>query len=286
MKRALIFAHYDKENLVAPYVFVYLKALQSVVSTVIFVSTSKLSDKTKEGLKPYCHKIILRDNEGYDFMSYKVGLSHIDHTSYDEVILCNDSVYGPFYPLTDAFDTMDKKDVAMWGMTDNYERSYHLQSYFLVCRKHLLQSNAFQEFWEDVHILSNKEQIITQYEIGLSRHIVAHGFTLDAYSKVKVSFKDKIILQLQNLTVEKIKRKLFSLFQHSSATATLGEVNPTLTLWKALILDEKMPFIKRELLRDNPKNIDINDVYESIEKISSYDVSLIAKDLERLSKVS
>ena len=137
-----------------------------------------------------------------------------------------------------------------------------------------------------MHTLSNKEQVIEQYEIGLSRHMLTHGFKLDAYSKVKVSLKDKIVLQLQTLSFEKVKRKITSLFHHNSATATLGQVNPTLTLWKALILEEKMPFIKRELLRDNPKNIDINDVYETIEKISSYDVSLITKHLERLSKVS
>jgi len=286
MKRALIFAHYDEENLIAPYVLVYLKALQSVASTIVFVSTSELSEETKERLKPYCQEIILRDNEGYDFMSYKVGLSHIDYTSYDEVILCNDSVYGPFYPLTDAFDAMRTKDVDMWGMTDNHERSYHLQSYFLVCRQDLLQNDAFQDFWKNVHTLSNKEQVIEQYEIGLSRQMLTHGIKLDAYSKVKVSLKDKIVLQLQTLSFEKLKRKISSLFHHSSATATLGQVNPTLTLWKALILEEKMPFIKRELLRDNPKNIDINDVYETIEKISSYDISLITKHLERLSKVA
>ena len=286
MKRALVFAHYDKDNLVAPYVLYYLKALQTVASTVIFVSTSTLSDETKEALSPYCEKVIPRDNEGYDFMSYKIGLSHLDYTQYDEVILCNDSVYGPFYPLIDAFHTMQTKTVDMWGMTDNHERSYHLQSYFLVCRQNLLQSDAFKNFWDSVDTLSDKERIIELYEIGLSTHMLKEGFHLDAYSKVTVSLKEKILLQLQTLTLEKMKRKIISLLHQTTTSSTLGQVNPTLTLWKALMLEEKMPFIKRELLRDNPKGTNIDDVYETIQKISDYDVSLITQHLERLSRVA
>ncbi|MBA1419382.1 MAG: hypothetical protein FAF03_00545 [Epsilonproteobacteria bacterium] len=285
MNRALVFAHYDKDNLVAPYVLVYLQALQSVASTIIFVSTSKLSDETKETLHPYCNKVVLRDNEGYDFMSYKLGLSYIDSSQYDEVILCNDSVYGPFYPLGDLFSTMQTKHMDMWGMTDNYELSYHLQSYFLVFRQILLQSDAFKTFWDTVHILSNKEQVIEAYEIGLSKHLVKHGFQLDAYSKVKVSLKEKIVLQLRTLTLEKIKRKLTSLIKPTHTPSTVGHVNPTLTLWKALIIDAKIPFIKRELLRDNPKDVNIDDVYETIQSISEYDVSLIQQDLARIGKV-
>ena len=286
MKRAVIFAHYDKENLVAPYILVYLKALQSVASTIIFVSTSTLNDETKKRLYPYCKKILLRNNEGYDFMSYKFGLSSIDYAEYDEVVLCNDSVYGPFYPLSDIFSTMQTEDVGMWGMTENYELNYHLQSYFLVFRQTVLQSDAFKTFWERVHMLSSKEEVIKAYEIGLSRDLLQHGFKLEAYSRVEVSLKEKILLQLRTLTLEKIKRKLTSLLRPTGTPSTVGEVNPTLTLWKTLIVDAKMPFIKRELLRDNPKGVNIDDVYETIQSISEYDVSLIRQHLAQLGKVS
>ena len=286
MKRAVIFAHYDKENLVAPYILVYLKALQSVASTIIFVSTSTLNDETKKRLYPYCKKILLRDNEGYDFMSYKFGLSSIDYAEYDEVVLCNDSVYGPFYPLSDIFSTMQTEDVGMWGMTENYELNYHLQSYFLVFRQTVLQSDAFKTFWERVHMLSSKEEVIKAYEIGLSRDLLQHGFKLEAYSRVEVSLKEKILLQLRTLTLEKIKRKLTSLLRPTDTPSTVGEVNPTLTLWKTLIVDAKMPFIKRELLRDNPKGVNIDDAYETIQSISEYDVSLIRQHLAQLGKVS
>lgn len=286
MNRAIVFSHYDEDNLVAPYVLVYLKALQDIASTIIFVSTSSLSNEIQETLGTYCQKVILRENEGYDFMSYKVGLSHIDYTNYDEVVLCNDSVYGPFYPLSDAFEAMQTKPIDMWGMTENYEQSYHLQSYFLVFRKSILQSDAFENFWENVDILSKKEDIIQEYEIGLSRHLLQHAFKLDAYSKIRISLKDKLLLQVQTLTFEKIKRKLISLFYHTSISSTIGQINPSLTLWKTLIVNEKMPFIKRELLRDNPKNINVDDVYEIIGEISSYDTSLITHHLERLSRKS
>ena len=43
-------------------------------------------------------KIITRENLGYDFSSWKVGLDSIDIHSFDRFIFMNDTVCGPFIP--------------------------------------------------------------------------------------------------------------------------------------------------------------------------------------------
>ena len=42
MKRVVIFAHYDKDNIVDDYVIYYLKALKEVASEIIFVSCNPI----------------------------------------------------------------------------------------------------------------------------------------------------------------------------------------------------------------------------------------------------
>ena len=48
MKRVCIFAHYDRDDIVDDYVIYYLKALQKICATIIFVSDCNLS---KEEIK-------------------------------------------------------------------------------------------------------------------------------------------------------------------------------------------------------------------------------------------
>ena len=42
-----------------------------------------------------------------------------------------------------------------WGITDSSEINYHLQSYFLVFKKNVIQSNTFKIFWDGVKILND-----------------------------------------------------------------------------------------------------------------------------------
>ena len=178
LNRAIIFAHYDKYNVVDDYVYYYLKELQKNALHLIFVSTAKLIEKDIVKVSRYCSKVIVRENIGYDFMSYKVGLESFNYLEYDEVILCNDSVYGPLYPLTTLFSDMKNQECDFWGITESNVLNYHLQSYFLVFRKQVLSSLIFKNFFDTIKILKNKNDIIEQYEIGLSQQLLRNSFNL------------------------------------------------------------------------------------------------------------
>ena len=87
LNRAIVFVHYDKDNLIDDYVYFYLKELQKVSDYIVFVTVVKLSINDINKLNTICNDVILRENVGYDFMSYKVGLESFDYQTFDEVII-------------------------------------------------------------------------------------------------------------------------------------------------------------------------------------------------------
>ena len=284
-KRAAVFVHYDRDDIVDPYVYVYLDALRRVCGKIIFVSASKLSASEIERLSHTASEVILRENVGYDFMSYKEGLAHFDLTQYDEVVICNDSLYGPFFPLEEMFTAMSaQKACDFWGITANSDMGYHLQSYFLVFKKTLVQSDIFQSFWEQVTVLPDKEQIIETYEVGLTQTFLKNGYSAQAYVSFDPTPLQKASVLLKKITPAKVAAKIKSLLRKEYHIKRVGKINLTLFFWRELLLQSRMPFIKIKLLRENPNNIDISTVTDTIAHISDYDTSLIENHLARMER--
>jgi len=282
IKRAIVFVHYDRDNLVDDYVYFYLHTLQQHSTHLVFVTTSTLSKEDHQKISTFSSHIIERENIGYDFMSYKVGIASFDYTQYDELLICNDSVYGPFYPLSTLFEYMKDVPCDFWGITDNHDMAYHLQSYFLLFKKRLLLDTAFSTFWDNVKILDNKEEIIEKYEVGLTTYFKEKKFTPAVSIDFKVTTQQKLSIFIKKLTPQKIFHKVKMILKKEYAINRVGKINTTLHFWKALILEYQMPFIKIKLLRDNPNNINIDTVESTLSKISEYDTDLIKNHLKRM----
>ena len=286
VRRLCVFAHYDRDGMVDDYVYFYLKALLQVCSKIIFVSVSLNNDDDFKSLEGLGIEVVVRGNTGYDFYSYKVGLARQNVSQYDEVVICNDSVYGPFVNLSGTFEEMDKRECDFWGVTDSYQRKYHIQSYFLVFKNNVSSSDVFKCFWEGLEKESLKARVVDKYEIGLSQRLIRFGFKSDCIykSEKNKSFKNMvnslfrisrvdIKKQIKNNTVKNTLQKL----------VTIGNVNPTHKNWKETLSKKKSPFIKVELLRDNPAGVnDKDDIISYINRYYNYPVSLISEHLERM----
>ncbi|EPB0637164.1 rhamnan synthesis F family protein [Yersinia enterocolitica] len=304
--RVCIFAHYDKDNIIDPYVIYYLKKLKEANIDVVFVSVSNILNT--ELIKPYTINIINRDNIGYDFMSWQVGLASInDIQQYDELIFCNDSCYGPLYPLDHILNKFtDDGNTDFWGITDNIQLGYHIQSYFIAFKSNVFNSDVFKEFINSISVEKSKEDIVYKYEVGLTKKLHSRGFK----SSVLVSYKEilstidpkKIYLDKFNrictllykslkepsgaynriviffMTIRKYTKKLkeFSVKENS---------NITFVAWREILINGS-PFIKVMLLRDNPTGLKNLSSYESIiNELSEYDISLIDKHLKRVNNI-
>lgn len=204
-KYIAVFAHYDKHNIVDDYVLYYLKNLKLIADKIIFISDNNLHEFEQNKLRNLCHTIIAKKHGEYDFGSYKRGLEEAYKLSneFDSIIIANDSCYGPFKPLDNIFKLMEYSNCDFWGLTINQEKYLpHLQSYFLVFNKKIINSNIFRSFFKNVERQDNKENIIEKYEISLTTDFLNHGFKMDSFIKkvfeTNPTFHNNLVFYLIN----------------------------------------------------------------------------------------
>lgn len=184
-----VFAHFDPHGDVAPHVLGHLDALAEVSGRLLIVTTAQLTPSSRKQLEAR-GELIERDNEGYDFYSWKVGLDHAgDWTALPDLLLANDSVVGPLVPyrqiLTAAGDSAVGAHGAgswgFWGITKNQEGGEHLQSYLLGFSEVTLRNPLFAAFWRGMAPLSKRSEVIARYERGIHRLLAAGGVRSHAY---------------------------------------------------------------------------------------------------------
>lgn len=290
MNRLCIFAHFDRDNIVDKYVLNYLQGLRRVAQRIVFVSTSQLTGPDIEDLRRMCDSVITRENVGYDFMSWQAGLASIDDiAAYDELIVCNDSVYGPLYPLEKVFDRMGKRACDFWGITNGCHKTFHLHSYFIVFRKHAVASKPFKEFWQSITPEESKARIIERYEIGLTDCFVREGFKPATYAEYSPSFLRYLLTLGPPWGFHKCLW-LFVVAPLSGVVPRWKKMAPPprssfmviYSYWRELIIRRKMPFLKIGLLKSNPTGAYIDDYEQVLKKYSDYDVTLIKNHLRRM----
>gem|GEM_PF-841805 len=354
VKRLCLFAHFDKDNIVDEYVLFYLRDIRKVADRIVFVSASPLAAETISRLKNICDSVIIRKNEGYDFAGWQTALKSETLKDFDELILCNDSVYGPLLPLERVFGAMREESCDFWGITSSYDIAYHIQSYFLVFKKTVLDSAVFQKFWESTNIPQSKKQVIRLCEIGLSQTLFSAGFKASIYARYRFlavyfifyrlrsylirggrriyEFAQAVLSQVifllrviffganrrkrnhgfRKMLVALVKRSvifaagigsgiknilrdapsvIIDFIRHPEERIRglflyferiMKSTNVTHFLWRQLILYSGMPFIKVDLLRDNPMAMNINDYAKVISTVSNYNIPLIRSHLSRV----
>ena len=240
-RRLCLFSHFDIHGRVDPYVLHYLDQIKKNNFDVVLISTSPSIDpRDFSAVSARCRFYIHRTNIGLDFGSWKAAMDYLkDFSEYDELLLANDSVFGPIYDLKETFDKFQQMPQKVCGLVDTWEIYYHIQSYFVFFKTEALKSDLFGQFWNNVKLVLDKNYIIENYEIGLSQHFLRNGFELGAC----VEF-----VELRDYLVNKVGENKFQ--YHDRLSREPG--NPTLFAWEALISDRyRFPFIKTELLKYN-----------------------------------
>ena len=135
--------------------------------------------------------------------------------------------------LVRAFFMRSRPEIDMLGLTPNYEYAAHLQSYWISFQgRRILDSEPFARWWRDMEPVSDREQVIPRYEVGMSHAMKGAGFTLA-----------------------------------SAFSAPPGHAgphrNPTHVFWDALL--EDFAILKIELVRDNPFRMDLRRLHASLD---------------------
>jgi hypothetical protein len=228
-RRLCFFAHYHPCAIVADYVLAYLRELKRAGFTVVVLSTAALSDPERAKLRGACAMLIERDNVGLDFGGWIEAFARFSPIEAELLLLANDSVYGPLHDLSAFIDRLTAVPADFYGAVESWEGGPHLQSWFLLLRPTAYRSRAFVELMtRPVPADLPKIDIIHRYEMAL----------------------------LERLTEEGLRHHAAFSPARGGALAQRQTYNPSQLLWHQLVTRNRIPFIKIELLRDNPRYLD------------------------------
>ncbi|MDE7314532.1 MAG: rhamnan synthesis F family protein [Mucispirillum sp.] len=213
MKRICLFAGYSSKGIIEDYTLYYMQEL-SKISDVYYLADNIILPEEIEKITPYVKDAYGYIHGKYDFGSWQELINIISWekiSEYDELILTNDSVFGPLYNFNDFIEGIEKdKEWDLCGINTAYDfHTWHLSSYFLICRKNCFLSDIFKEHINSVKKEDNVKKVIEKYEIGLSQKMVEAGFIL----KNAVKFRKNIYISWRSFVLSGsplIKRKIFS----------------------------------------------------------------------------
>ena len=221
--RYAVFAGFNANGTIDDYVITYLKGLDEVTDGIVYIADSSLNDGELKKLKGI--NILYTNHtrhEEYDWGSYKRGYNWLKENKYlekaDELIFANDSCYAPITSFKPMFKTMaNKKELSFWGDLQNTQFNKHLQSYFLVFRKNIINSKSFNDFMNKVTHHNDHRYYITEYEIKITPFLEQLGYKWDSYMPynklniLKTSDKNSYPLYLiKNHNHQFLKRRTFT----------------------------------------------------------------------------
>lgn len=274
--RALVYAHWDRDGIVDSYVLHALREYRAVVDRVVFVSTHCTG--VSPPLTSLADEVVVRENHGFDFASWREGLRRLDIASYDEILFTNSSVYGPLWPISGCLATAAARRSDLWGMTVSQEPEVHLQSYFMGMSRRLLTSGFGRRLWESVANVPTKRDAINAYELRWMRDCVANGFAVHSLFDGRRHSQVPLAEQLANMTCWPPWQKRVRRYRRSVRRA---HANPTHLHWKR-VLEDGVPMLKVDLLRDNPVGIDTSRIHEWLRTHTAYPVEIISDHLDRM----
>jgi len=172
--RICIFSFYDSEGHADEYIRVLLREMMPCIRRLVVVVNGNISGISMVLFREFTEEIYIRENKGYDAGAFKHGLVSILGTDelkeYEEVILCNDTFFGPFKPFAEIFGDMEEKDCDFWGLNGFFGTVFaHIQSYFLVFRKSILQECLLTDYFDRFIDASTEalNDVYCQFETGL-----------------------------------------------------------------------------------------------------------------------
>lgn len=253
MKRLAVMAHYDRNGAVAPHVRRQVEALAAAYDDLVVVSTAELTGESRDWLAARC-ELLERDNVGYDFFSYRAGLAARDLAAYDEVTICNDS-YVFVSDYRRILDEMEERTADFWGFTETDRVAHHVQSFFVTFRRSVLASAAFRSFWSDMEPISDRWQVIRRYEVGMSGHLYAAGFTSAAYFVEDDADRRLARERVAWWAVHRQRHARFRRFRELRRLAA-QPWNPSAALADRAFIDARLPYVKIDTLRYDPYGLD------------------------------
>lgn len=171
---------------------------------------------------------------------------------FDEIILFDDSFFGPIYSFKEIFNNMDSINLDLWtilsnGIDDKFN-SFNLQ--FIVFKNNLIKSDEFKDFWLNIdsNSIKNKNN---------------ENFIINYFSQLGFIWKNYLEC-INNLELTK-REPFFSIF----------DVHNLINYYKLPLINIKPFTLPKKIHLDYHNGLDLSRVMNYLTKKTDYDVSLI-----------
>jgi ADP-heptose:LPS heptosyltransferase len=235
-----LFVTHSPHGRLKPHVYHYVDGLRRQgIAVVLIVAADAPFIAADNNLLEKTEGLLIRRNEGYDFAAWAhILLLHPELFDAKILYLLNDSLIGPTNDETFGYllRRLRNSHADLIGLTENYERGWHIQSYFLALKSRCLKSSIFQKFINSIVSYQDKEDVINDYEIRLAPLLTTAGFSCEPMFRA------------------------------------LDFGNPTLFHWEHL-LRSGFPFVKMMAIRDVIPGVDSSN-WRGALAAEGFDVSL------------
>ncbi|UDL93222.1 hypothetical protein LGH83_11440 [Lichenihabitans sp. PAMC28606] len=278
--RAAVFCHFDKHGIVDDHVIYALRCYRQYFDYICFVSASKLDVRQRTRTSGFVDRVICRENIGYDFGSWREGFESLSHQNYEEIAFINDSCYGPCRNPEIMLNAGRKLGVDLWGATINRQFEPHVQSFFMVFGEQLIKSGFASRFWRSVEPLASKSDIISTYEMGLSKLVQNEGFSIGAVVDLKQIESHTREVVIEDNEFDRGSRPLQASVAARDYILSDDYPNPSQLYWGEMFR-RGAPLLKIEVLRDNPMSAGLVGIARRLKRDAWFDAGIILRHLER-----
>jgi rhamnosyltransferase len=264
IRRLCIYLIYDPDRIVDEYIGTVLSELRKFSDKLVVVCNFESIKSGESYVTEYADEVFCRKNIGYDAGGYQQALSEFvtweKVYEYDELLLTNDTWFGPIYPFGEMMEKMHNVKCDYWGITrhpegklgDGTRFSSHIQSYFLDFRSNVLHDKKFKKFWDEYVSANDKIETIKRFELGINGYLEKNGFLGKSYMELfKLSFNEE-------------------------------RANPYNMHTYELLRDIRMPLMKKTIIDfDNSGYVNVLKALEFVRLETNFDYSLIEKYMDR-----
>lgn len=239
----VIYAHWSPNGCISRMVYRQLRFWREAGFACVFITSSNPPAEDWGAVAADTALRIRRTNAGRDFGAWRDAAVLVQqHFGIpEELLLANDSVVGPFFPLRPIVDALRAHGDGLFGLTESLGRGAHLQSYALLGRGKKAVAEMLVHL-ASLKISRSKWQLVQRGEIGLSERMMRAGVPCWAL------FGQERLAALASATTRK------RIAPRHSGPEAFARVpfNPCHHLWQELVECMGYPFLKTDLICRNP----------------------------------
>ena len=244
----VILVHFDVDGVVDPHV---LRAITTYgdAGADVCVVTVGLDDHALDVLRPHVTHIVRKssNDELRDFGGWHLALELLGPAvdGYRRVVLTNDSAYFPVLDPGPFLEALASSEADVFAATDSLSGGrYHLQSYLLALGPTalgVLRPEIARRIDEQAG--ATKLSLIQRFEVGLSEFALEAGLRTEVFCSIAA--------------IEDVAAAISPPDPRPVGRMAVSVTNLTHHFWHHT-LTSGLPFLKVELLRDNPLAVDLD----------------------------